>query len=218
MKIGKNAYAKGLGVHSVSELVFYLGGQFREFRSDIGVDSIAGGDGSVRFKVCVDGVVKCGDVVRTSIGRDSKVMVETSYGSTVWAMTGKDEPQSLRVDVRGAEEIRLVVDDAVNGQQSDFADWADARFVKADGSAVCLSDLPDERKLGLPRDWVTVELAEAKDRIPQKGVISLAGKLENTSTTIHLNYLADLGRELIRHRPVLVSWLRPVAKGGDRSP
>jgi DUF1680 family protein len=208
LKIGKKEYRKGLGVHSVSEVVFCLGGQFSEFRSDIGVDSSAGGDGAVRFKVCVDGVVKCGDAVRASIGGDDKGMVETPYGFAVLAMTGKDESRSIRVNVQGAEEIRLVVDDAVNGQKNDFADWADAQLIKADGSVVHLSDLPDERNLGLPHDRVTVELAISKDETPRDGVVSLAGKLEGKSTAVNFSYLSNLGGELIRHRPVLASWLR----------
>jgi hypothetical protein len=217
MKIGKKDYRKGLGVHAVSEIVFYLGGQFREFRSDIGIDSSAGGDGAVRFKVCVDGVVKYGDIIRANVGGDGKGMVETLYGFAVSAMTGKDESRSIRVNVQGAEEIRLVVDDAVNGQKSDFADWADARFIKADGSVVYLSDLPDERNLGLPCDSVTVELTEAKDQVPRNGVVSLVGKLEGKDTAVNFNYLSDLGGELIRHRPVLTSWLRQAANNGARS-
>jgi hypothetical protein len=144
-------------------------------------------------------------------------MVETLYGFAVSAMTGKDESRSIRVNVQGAEEIRLVVDDAVNGQKSDFADWADARFIKADGSAVYLSDLPDERNLGLPCDSVTVELTEAKDQVPRNGVVSLVGKLDGKDTAVNFNYLSDLGGELIRHRPVLTSWLRQAANNGARS-
>jgi len=46
-------------------------------------------------------------------------------------MVGTDEARSLRVDVSGAQELRLVVDDAVNGQAKDYADWANARLDRA---------------------------------------------------------------------------------------
>ena len=208
IRIGSREYAKGLGVHAVSEVVFYLGGQFKEFRSDIGVDAAAGGAGSVRFKVCVDGVARNGDVVRAVSGGKQEGMVETLYGFAVSAMTGKDEPRSIRVPVEDAQELRLVVDEAVDGASNDIADWADARLVRADGSEVWLSDLPDMQKLGIPSDWITVKLAESESAATQANAIALVGMLDGTSVPVQFSYLADLGAGLIKHRPVLTSWLR----------
>jgi len=50
-------YAKGLGVHSYSEITFNLNGQYKSFLSDIGLDDEKTG-GSVTFQVWVDGVLK----------------------------------------------------------------------------------------------------------------------------------------------------------------
>jgi hypothetical protein len=209
LKIGGREYRKGLGVHSVSEMVFRLGGQFKEFQSDIGVDASAEGKGSVRFKVCVDGLVRQADASRASSGSKQEGMVESLYGFSVAAMTGKDEARSVRVALDGAEELRLVADEAVDGLDKDFADWADARLIRANGSVVYLSDLPDEQKLGIPSDWVAVELAETPDAAANPGSLALVGKTDVQTAPVYLNFLAPLGGDLARHRPTLVSWLRP---------
>lgn len=209
LKIGGREYRKGLGVQAVSELVFRLGGQFKEFQADIGVDACAEGNGSVRFKACVDGLVRQADPSRATSGGKQEGMVETIYGFAVSAMTGKDAPRSIRILLDGAEELRLSVDEAVNGLKDDCADWADARLVRADGSAVYLSDLPDERKLGLPSDWVAVTLSESPAMPRQAGGLALLGKIDGQTVPVHFSFLAPLGSDLVRHRPVLVSWILP---------
>lgn len=99
-------YAKGLGVHSTSELVYNLGGQYLGFFSDIGVDDEVGANGQVTFQVWVDGVM--------------------AYDSGL--MTGNAPTKKLALNVEGKQQLRLVVTDGGNGPGSDHADWADARL------------------------------------------------------------------------------------------
>jgi autotransporter-associated beta strand protein len=102
-------YDKGLGVHANSEVVYALGGQFGRFQAAVGVDDENAPDGTVVFRVLVDGVE------RFSSGR----------------MTNASATQLVNVDVAGAEELRLIVETAGDGNGSDHADWADARLVAA---------------------------------------------------------------------------------------
>ena len=48
-------YSKGLGVNSVSDIVYDLGGGYSRFLSDVGVDDEELYDGSVVFQVYADG-------------------------------------------------------------------------------------------------------------------------------------------------------------------
>ena len=208
LKIVDKAYEKGLGVHTVSEIVYALDGQFKEFISDIGVDASAGDKGAVRFKVCVDGVVKSGEVVRAGMAKDNDDMVETLYGFQVAAMTSKDAAKTIRLNVENATVLRLCVDDGVNGLRNDYADWADARLIKADGTVVYLSDLPDDRKQGVPLDWGKVVLEEVDDSGQSDNVVSLAYKFKDQTVPIRFNCLSDLGYSLISHRPVLSSYVK----------
>ena len=50
-------YDKGIGTHSNSEIVYNLNGQYKMFKSTIGVDAETGEYGSVIFKVYGDGRV-----------------------------------------------------------------------------------------------------------------------------------------------------------------
>lgn len=100
-------YAKGIGTHATSETVYNLGKQFSIFRSDIGVDSEVGNNGSVIFQVFGDGL---------------KI-----YDSGV--MTGSTTAKPISVDVTGVDKLKLVVTDAGDGLNNDHADWANARII-----------------------------------------------------------------------------------------
>lgn len=104
ISIRGKTYAKGLGVHGYSVLAYNLGGAYTTFTSDIGVDDETGGAGTVIFDVYVDGVVK--------------------YTSGV--VTGKDAIKTASVNVAGAQQIWLVVENSNDGADSDHADWANA--------------------------------------------------------------------------------------------
>lgn len=213
LRIGNKTYPKGLGTHAVSEVEYSLGGQFKEFRADIGIDEAAGDNGAVRFKVCVDGVVKAGTSVAATTNENSAQLIPALYGFKTTAATGKDTARPIRVNVANAWSLRLVVDDAVNGLAQDYANWAGACLVKNDGTKVYLTDLPDLRHSGGPLDYGKVDLREIQDTMGSAKIVSLAFFAPGLpQQTIRFNYLGDLGDSLILHRPVLNSWITPLSR------
>jgi len=210
LKIGEKTYEKGLGVYAVSEVVFALNGEFTEFISDIGLDQLSEGRGAVHFKVCVDGLLMSGDSVKMSMSKDEESSASqlALYGFQSTAMTGKDAARTVQVSVAGAQVLRLCVDNGVYGLKDNYATWGDARLIKADGSVVYLSDLPDDRNLGLPWDWGVLQLNEASSKVQDPHIATLTYKTEDGEVPVHFNYLAELGDNLIKHRPVLNSYMK----------
>lgn len=100
-------YAKGLGVHANSTITYSLGGAYTRFKADIGVDDYSAA-GSVIFRVYKDGV----------LAYDSGLMVGTTT------------KKSIDLSVAAANELKLVVTDGGDGNNSDHADWANARLVR----------------------------------------------------------------------------------------
>lgn len=101
-------YAKGLGVHAPSVIVYPLGGFCHRFRAVIGIDDyVPAGNtaASVTFRVLADG---------TEI-----------FASAV--LTRSSAPVSVDVPVTGVQSLRLEANPGAS-QNSDHADWADARL------------------------------------------------------------------------------------------
>lgn len=106
MRLNGTTYAKGLGVHALSDVRFALGGVCTTFQADVGIDQEVGTAGSVVFEVWVDGtLVRKAGILRGAKGIDS-----------------------LKVDISARNELRLVVTNAGDGNGSDHADWANARI------------------------------------------------------------------------------------------
>src|SRR5262245_7049536 len=101
------AFRKGLGMHSRSELTYDLKGQFRRFEATVGIDDETAGQGSVNFHVLLD-------------GRDA-------WQSGL--ITGQSTPKRVHIDTTSAKRLTLVVDFGALGDVQDHADWADARLV-----------------------------------------------------------------------------------------
>jgi len=99
-------YAKGLGVHAISNVTYNLGRQYSSFVSDIGIDDEVGSGGSVVFQVYADGV--------------------KLYDSGI--MTHESATQHINVDVIGKNQLQLVVN-VGNTSTNDHADWAGAHLV-----------------------------------------------------------------------------------------
>lgn len=115
MTLNGKRYFKGLGVHSRCKLTYRLNGEYSVFVSDVGVDDEVlqqsvrfGGIGSVVFRVIVDGQAATKDIVKKP----------------------GQPPDRVRVDVRGAQELTLVVDWGDDYYEFDRANWAGARLVK----------------------------------------------------------------------------------------
>jgi hypothetical protein len=107
LRIKDKNYAHGLGAHAVSDILIDLSKQYETFQAEVGVQWMGGtSSGSVVFQVFVDG----------KKAFDSGVMREN------------DPPQAIKVSVKGADELRLIVGDAGDGITADCADWADARL------------------------------------------------------------------------------------------
>ena len=101
-------YAKGLGVHAASEVVYNLGGAYTSFLSDIGIDDwIADGTcGTVVFEVYLDNVL--------------------AY--TSGTMTPTSATRNVNISVAGKNQLKLVVTIAGDNNYCDHADWANARL------------------------------------------------------------------------------------------
>ncbi|MEU5013469.1 NPCBM/NEW2 domain-containing protein [Streptomyces sp. NPDC021749] len=102
LTIQGTSYTEGLGAHAFSEITYHLGGACSVLSVDVGIDDEVGANGSVVFQIYRDG---------TKVA-DSGLM-------TV------DQPaKHLTADLTGGSEMRLVVTDGGNGDNSDHADWA----------------------------------------------------------------------------------------------
>jgi hypothetical protein len=106
LRIGSQSYTNGLGHHANSEFVVWLGGQFKRFETEVGVQPCAGG--SVIFRVSADG----------------RVLFESGV------IRSGDEAKPVSVAVAGAQELILEALDAGDGLTCDMANWANARLAR----------------------------------------------------------------------------------------
>ena len=104
-------YAKGLGTNADSDVAFFLGGNCTRFTATVGIDDEVAPSGSVRFNVVADG----------------KTLVTTPV------LTGSSAASPIDVDVTGAKQLDLVVDDGGDGNGHDHGDWAAPQLTCAAG-------------------------------------------------------------------------------------
>ena len=103
-------YAKGIGTHAVSQIVYKLNGQYSSFVSDVGVDDEENGKGigSVDFQVIGDG----------------KVLFDSGV------VTNNSPVVHINVSVAGVQQLTLLATNGVAGSiDYDHADWAGARLI-----------------------------------------------------------------------------------------
>ncbi len=123
MHIVDKEYTRGLYCHAPSKLVVRLPGPGARFSAIAGVDSndqTSGGRGSVGFSVRVGGTEK----FRSGVMREG--------------MPGKP----VLVELEGAKEFVLQIEETPDGIACDQADWAEAKITFADGREIWLADLP----------------------------------------------------------------------------
>ena len=104
-------YAKGLGVHSLSEVVYDLAPEYKRFVGRLGFHDRPDqkGKGSVIGRVLIDG----------------KVIRETAV------FRGGDPDVDFDVAIPpGSKQIALVVNDAGDGSAWDLVDWVNVGFLK----------------------------------------------------------------------------------------
>jgi len=122
LRIAQTEYHRGLYCHAVSKVVVRLPGPGAKFQAVAGVDSndqTGGGRGSVHFLVVVGGTERF----------KSSLLHEGMPGVPV------------EVDLAGAAEFELQVDDGGDGIGCDQADWAEAKVKLKDGREIWVADL-----------------------------------------------------------------------------
>lgn len=103
LKIDTESFADGIGAYANSLLEYPLDGQFAHFTSRVGIDAATDGRGSVIFEVWGD-------------------------GKKIWSsgiMSGLDRAKTLDVSVSGVNRLRLIVNDAGDGNKFDAGDWCE---------------------------------------------------------------------------------------------
>ncbi|MET8832891.1 NPCBM/NEW2 domain-containing protein [Micromonospora sp. NPDC004540] len=116
IRLAGTEYAKGIGTHANSEVVYDLEPTDTRFVAIVGIDDVqrSSPNASVVFQVLADGQVVY----------DSGLMRAQPYSP----------PQRVELDVLGVERLVLRVTDAGNTNNSDHADWADAKVLRLPGS------------------------------------------------------------------------------------
>jgi alpha-glucosidase len=106
LSIAGVTYAKGIGVHAVSDVVISLGGTCRTFTASVGLDDETSSPGSVAFHV---------------VG-DDRVLAETGV------MRTGTPAAPISADLTGVQVLSLRVTDGGDGNNFDHADWVNAHL------------------------------------------------------------------------------------------
>ena len=150
-------YSEGLGVNAHSEYVYNLEGKdYDYFESYIGMDRavLVEKYASATFEVYVDGELK--------------------YESGVFGITTNQE--YIKVDVKGAKELKLVVTDSGNGNRQDQANWANARLVKISDYDTTELEAVLEKAKAIDLTLYTEETANELKEAMNKGESALTSK------------------------------------------
>jgi NPCBM/NEW2 domain len=108
MRLSGQVYDRGIGTQSRTLLAYRLKPTDRRFQALVGLDDRAGPLGSVVFRVSVD-------------GKDRFVSP---------AMSVRDTPKAIDIDVTGGKALILVTEFGERGEVRDFADWVEARLIR----------------------------------------------------------------------------------------
>lgn len=107
LRLRGETYARGLAIHSRTELIYRLPGQFRRFVAVAGIDDV---------------VTPHGDVHLTIWG-DNRLLFEQQ-------IRGGDDPLSLDLDISGASRLRILVDYGEHLDVADHLNLCEARVLK----------------------------------------------------------------------------------------
>ena len=126
LRIGSQPFQHGLGTHANSEIIVQVPSGAKAFMASAGIDNndhTRGERGSVVFSAESGGR----EILRTDVSR------------------GSDAPIAVNAALPpGATQLVLRADTTSDGPGWDHADWADARFVMADGSERWLDEGHDD--------------------------------------------------------------------------
>jgi alpha-galactosidase len=123
MRLADKKYTRGLYCHAPSKIIVRLPGAGASFSAIVGVDSneqTSGGRGSVDFSVSVGGTEK----FRSGVMREGT------------------PAKAVSVNLGGATEFILQIEEPPDGISCDQADWAEAKATLQNGREIWLSDLP----------------------------------------------------------------------------
>jgi len=107
LMVGDKVYAKGLAVHSRTELVYRLPDRFRQFEAVVGIDPRVREQGNVRLVITGDG----------------RVLLETT-------VAGKDPPKPVDLDIQGVRRLGILVDFGEDLDVGDHLNLCNARIIK----------------------------------------------------------------------------------------
>jgi len=107
LRVGGKKYAKGLSMHSRTELVYRLPEKFSRFQAVAGIDDGVRGSGHVRLLI---------------VGDDKTLLDEV--------IAGKDAPRAVDLDVKGVNRLKITVDYGEDLDVSDHLDLCEARILK----------------------------------------------------------------------------------------
>jgi hypothetical protein len=107
LRVAQDKYDKGLALHAHTELIYDIGGQYKEFQAVLGVDPMVGGDSDV--KVTIEG--------------DGKELFAAE-------VKRKDERRPVKLDVTNIKQLRIVVSSVNLLDLGDHLNLADAKVSK----------------------------------------------------------------------------------------
>ncbi|MGO9601263.1 MAG: NPCBM/NEW2 domain-containing protein [Isosphaeraceae bacterium] len=107
-QLAGRVFERGLGTQSRTLLAYKLKPGDRRFQALVGVDDRAGPLGSVVFRVLTD--------------RQSRI--------TTPAMTFRDPPRPIDIDISQAKVLVLITEFGDRGDVRDLADWVEARIIR----------------------------------------------------------------------------------------
>lgn len=181
-------FTKGIGTHANSEIVYNLEDKkYEYFETYVGVDRniAAQNNSSVIFKIYADGI--------------------EVYNSGL--MKYNTEAKFVRIPVNGVKELKLVADNAGNGNTSDHADFADAKFLITNSIPELTIPESMSTTLGHPIDInqeysaTDIEDGNLTDNVKVEGSVNFdkTGKYEITYTVIDSD-----GNNVVKTRTIAV--------------
>jgi hypothetical protein len=108
LTLGKQEFARGIGVHARSELTFAVPEGFDLFLATVGIDASTQGRGDCIVKVLLDG--------------------EEAFAQR---LKGTDSPVQIKIELKKAKQLTLVVEPGADLDFADHLNWCDARWLKS---------------------------------------------------------------------------------------
>jgi len=138
IRLGGITHDKGLGVHAYTALSYDLGGAYERFSAVVGVDDAVAPNGSVVFRVKLDGKPIFDSSNRkqdNQKGARGSPPARSASEQTSGCLRGGGVPRAISVDVRGGRLLTLECDTADGLDLSDHGDWANAILIRARSEA-----------------------------------------------------------------------------------